>query len=382
MGTVAELMRTPWGDRLVFGSHAPLFIPYSAVARVVLDLDDPTALRVLRDNAATLLKARLTSGVRTPSAVQSTTSTVERNPDSAGSDSRERRTPRRCQIAGDVRPDGHVPADDADLDRTGAVADGLADLVLDPALQGGVGGRVGPRLDRDRVGRVGPAAAGRRAARAGGRISPAGVAGAGWPGRASAPASRCVPAGERAAARGPPRPRGPIRGSEGPSRGRVAAPRAVRAGRQARPRTSRARSGQGESATVGPADVGAGRAGAGRGRARPGRPAPRDGRLDRRGQVPGRRPGCRGRSRGRGDQGGRSSPATPRPAHASRNPTDRTATNRRIAVSSPGAALADPAQTPGIFRLGRPGEFTESRGARHDLGTPRLHTGSVPRRPG
>jgi predicted TIM-barrel fold metal-dependent hydrolase len=55
--TVADLMRTPWGDRLVFGSHAPLFIPYSAVARVVLDLDDPTALRVLRDNAAALLKA-------------------------------------------------------------------------------------------------------------------------------------------------------------------------------------------------------------------------------------------------------------------------------------------------------------------------------------
>jgi predicted TIM-barrel fold metal-dependent hydrolase len=52
--TVADLMQTPWRDRLVFGSHAPLFIPYAALARVVLDLDDAAAGRVLGDNAVHL----------------------------------------------------------------------------------------------------------------------------------------------------------------------------------------------------------------------------------------------------------------------------------------------------------------------------------------
>jgi uncharacterized protein len=54
-GTVAALMETAWRDRLVFGSHAPLFIPYAAMARVLLDLDDLTASRVLQDNASILL---------------------------------------------------------------------------------------------------------------------------------------------------------------------------------------------------------------------------------------------------------------------------------------------------------------------------------------
>ena len=51
----AELVREPIGDRLIFGSHAPLFIPYSAVARVVLDLDDAAAGRVLSGNSGRLL---------------------------------------------------------------------------------------------------------------------------------------------------------------------------------------------------------------------------------------------------------------------------------------------------------------------------------------
>jgi hypothetical protein len=54
---VASLMKTPWRDRLVFGSHAPLFIPYAALARVVLDLDDATALRVLRGNASAIFSS-------------------------------------------------------------------------------------------------------------------------------------------------------------------------------------------------------------------------------------------------------------------------------------------------------------------------------------
>jgi hypothetical protein len=40
--------------KLLFGSHAPLFIPHSAVARVVTDIDDETAAAILGGNAAAL----------------------------------------------------------------------------------------------------------------------------------------------------------------------------------------------------------------------------------------------------------------------------------------------------------------------------------------
>jgi len=42
-------------DRLLFGSHAPLFIPFSAIARIVTDLDDETAARILGRNATRIL---------------------------------------------------------------------------------------------------------------------------------------------------------------------------------------------------------------------------------------------------------------------------------------------------------------------------------------
>jgi predicted TIM-barrel fold metal-dependent hydrolase len=54
-GAVPSLLETPWHDRLVFGSHAPLFIPYSALARVVIDLDDQAAEQVLGRNAQQML---------------------------------------------------------------------------------------------------------------------------------------------------------------------------------------------------------------------------------------------------------------------------------------------------------------------------------------
>ena len=38
-------------DKLLFGSHAPLFIPYSAVSRVVTDLSDEDAEAILGGNA-------------------------------------------------------------------------------------------------------------------------------------------------------------------------------------------------------------------------------------------------------------------------------------------------------------------------------------------
>jgi hypothetical protein len=55
LGAVADLSRSSWRTRLVFGSHAPLFIPYAALARVVLDVDDATAKLILEDNARSLL---------------------------------------------------------------------------------------------------------------------------------------------------------------------------------------------------------------------------------------------------------------------------------------------------------------------------------------
>lgn len=41
--------------KLVFGSHAPFFIPYAALSRVVTDLDDETAATILGGNAARIL---------------------------------------------------------------------------------------------------------------------------------------------------------------------------------------------------------------------------------------------------------------------------------------------------------------------------------------
>lgn len=52
---VAGLLRSAWRDRLVFGSHAPLFLPEAAFARVVLDLDDAAAGLVFATNPAALL---------------------------------------------------------------------------------------------------------------------------------------------------------------------------------------------------------------------------------------------------------------------------------------------------------------------------------------
>jgi len=42
-------------EKLVFGSHAPFFIPHAALSRVVMDLDDETAAAILAGNAARIL---------------------------------------------------------------------------------------------------------------------------------------------------------------------------------------------------------------------------------------------------------------------------------------------------------------------------------------
>jgi predicted TIM-barrel fold metal-dependent hydrolase len=56
LGAVPRLLQSAWGDRLVFGTHAPLFIPYSGVSRVLVDLDDREAERVFATNALELLE--------------------------------------------------------------------------------------------------------------------------------------------------------------------------------------------------------------------------------------------------------------------------------------------------------------------------------------
>ncbi len=43
------------GNKLLFGSHAPVFTPAAAVARVLIDLHDDTAMGILEDNASGLL---------------------------------------------------------------------------------------------------------------------------------------------------------------------------------------------------------------------------------------------------------------------------------------------------------------------------------------
>lgn len=44
------------GGKLLFGSHAPVFMPAAAIARVLNDLPDDAAVGILKDNAAEMLR--------------------------------------------------------------------------------------------------------------------------------------------------------------------------------------------------------------------------------------------------------------------------------------------------------------------------------------
>lgn len=55
LDAVKMLAENGLARKLVFGSHAPLFNPYSALARVAIDLDDATAAAILERNADRLL---------------------------------------------------------------------------------------------------------------------------------------------------------------------------------------------------------------------------------------------------------------------------------------------------------------------------------------
>ncbi|MBT3605205.1 MAG: amidohydrolase family protein, partial [Candidatus Latescibacteria bacterium] len=55
LDVVKVLVDAGLGTRLVLGSHAPLFIPHAALARVVTDIEDDVAQVILKDNALRLL---------------------------------------------------------------------------------------------------------------------------------------------------------------------------------------------------------------------------------------------------------------------------------------------------------------------------------------
>ena len=57
MDSLAVMVQEGLGGKLLFGSHAPLFEPLAAVARVVTDLGDEAAAAILAGNARTLLGA-------------------------------------------------------------------------------------------------------------------------------------------------------------------------------------------------------------------------------------------------------------------------------------------------------------------------------------
>ena len=57
MDSVKMLVDEGLGDRLLFGSHAPVFMPAAAAPRVLNDLPHDAAMAIMRDNAAKLLMA-------------------------------------------------------------------------------------------------------------------------------------------------------------------------------------------------------------------------------------------------------------------------------------------------------------------------------------
>ena len=52
---IKRLFANGWADRLVFASFAPLMIVHSAVARILVDLDDKSAVQVFQQNGLSLL---------------------------------------------------------------------------------------------------------------------------------------------------------------------------------------------------------------------------------------------------------------------------------------------------------------------------------------
>jgi predicted TIM-barrel fold metal-dependent hydrolase len=55
LDAIKVLVSQGLGGRLVFGSHAPLFIPHAALGRVVTDVEDDVAEAILSGNALCLL---------------------------------------------------------------------------------------------------------------------------------------------------------------------------------------------------------------------------------------------------------------------------------------------------------------------------------------
>lgn len=58
MNGLLELVESGLKSKLVFGSHAPIFIPHSAMVRVITDLDDETSKAILWENAKQIINRR------------------------------------------------------------------------------------------------------------------------------------------------------------------------------------------------------------------------------------------------------------------------------------------------------------------------------------
>jgi uncharacterized protein len=56
LDAVRLLVEEGLGQKLLFGSHAPLFVPHAALARVVTDLPDAAAAAILGGNAEQALR--------------------------------------------------------------------------------------------------------------------------------------------------------------------------------------------------------------------------------------------------------------------------------------------------------------------------------------
>ena len=51
LGMIRHLFTQGLGDKLLFGSHTPFFNPQAALAKVILDLNEKQAERILFENA-------------------------------------------------------------------------------------------------------------------------------------------------------------------------------------------------------------------------------------------------------------------------------------------------------------------------------------------
>ena len=55
MDSLSVFIHSGMGDQLLYGSHAPLFVPLAGIARIVADVDEVEAAAILGGHAEKLL---------------------------------------------------------------------------------------------------------------------------------------------------------------------------------------------------------------------------------------------------------------------------------------------------------------------------------------